>query len=287
MRWPESRSLRLAALLLCAFANTAVAEGYVLGGGIGGDDSGGVSLAALADFSIGQSTWLTMSAGLTNADTFDEPIRTRSANLSLLHQFKQWGVSAEAGIWGDSGLLESTDVGASIFWMPGRWRLSAEIERRDVELTLRRLVADPVLGLTDISAGANADGVGASVRYRTIGGASVSLRAKRFDYDRNLNRLASIELIRRLSPSTLTLAGALRDFEASLGIEWERGEHLLGIEYGRDRLAVGEFDVDSVTGSWALPAGKRTDMEFSLGYSRSEGQDGTLYAGVYLYFFGG
>lgn len=259
----------------------------MLGAGVGFDDNGGLSLVALADVAVTKRTWLTLSGGFADSETRTDDLRTRSLSLGLTQQFEKLRFSINAGRWGDSDNLESDDVQLAGYWDNQRWRLGVNLERRDIELSF--LTPSPVDGQPPVlrQATATADGLGLSVRYRFENQLALSLSVKDFDYDRNLNRLTSLDFIRRISPTTLTLAGALRDRQATVDLEWEVGEQLFGIELARDRLAVGEFDLTSVSGRWTRPMSQRTDIEMSVGYSEPETGEGSVFASVTVYFFGG
>lgn len=271
------------ALIASAEAGTP----YVLGGGIGADDTGGLSLAILADVSLTERTWLTLSAGSTDADTETDSIRTNSARIGLTQEFGAVGIGIGAGTWGDSGRLESNDLNFDVFWKSDSWRLALDYERRDIDLTLVIAPLDVSLPPGLLTASLDGDGIGASVRYSTKQNTSFSVRARQFDYSRDISRLDSLDLIRRISPTTLTLAGALRDAQYSAMIEWEEGSYRFGLEVSRDRLAVGELDVNSVTGTLLAPLGRRMDVEVNLGFSNADGADGGAYGGVFLFFYGG
>lgn len=263
------------------------AQDYVIGAGVGVDDNGGLSVVALADVALRERTWLTLSGGFADSETRVDDLRTRSLGIGLTQQFEKLGFSVNAGRWGDSDNLESDDLQLSAYWDNRRWRFGVNLERRDIKLNF--LVPPPVPGQGPVQrqATATADGLGLSVRYRFDKQLALSFGIKDFDYNRNLNRLASLDFIRRISPTTLTLAGALRDRQATVDLEWEVGEQVFGIELARDRLAIGEFDLTSLSGRWTRPMTQRTDIEIGIGYSEPESGDGTLFASLTVYFFGG
>lgn len=280
------RVLRAACLILL----TATAEAgtpFVLGGGIGADDTGGLSLDVLADISLTERTWLTVSGGSTDADTETDSIRTNSAQIGMTQEFGAIGIGIGAGTWGDSGRLESNDLNFDIFWKSDSWRIALDYERRDIDLTLVIAALDITLPDRQLSTSLDGDGIGASVRYRTEKNTSFTVRARQFDYSRDISRLDSLELIRRISPTTLTLAGALRDAQYSAMIEWEEGNYRFGLEVAKDTLAVGDLDVTSVTGSLLAPLGRRMDIEVNVGFSNADGVDSGAYGGVFLFFYGG
>ncbi|MEO1034987.1 MAG: hypothetical protein AAFX44_05435 [Pseudomonadota bacterium] len=282
-------SLRAALLGAWAFAATAspaYALDYVLGGGVGADDSNGRSLAGLVDVGLTESTFVTLTAAVSDADTVTSNIETRSYDLTISQDFEPFSFSLGAGRWGDDDLIESDDLRARIAVDVGAWRFGIDGERRDIELVFQIVPIGDFDGRR-ITAGVNGDGFGGNVRYRGDDGWSVSLRGMTWDYDRNVDGLALFDLTRRVNPTTLTLAGALRDSSYLATAEWPIGDHLVGIELGRDELAIGDLVVESATVLWTIPSSARTDLELSLGYSESDDGDGAFYASVFVYFFGG
>ncbi len=266
-------------------AASAQARDVILGAGIGTDDSGGQSIAALVDVELTEATYVTVSGGYSEADTLIDAIATRSFDLALSHNFDPISVRLEAGIWGDSDLVESDDIRANIAFSNKRLRIGLDAERRDIDF---QFTLDPIGALPGVSreVALKADGLGASLRLRNDGW-SAFVRGVRYDYDRDLDQFVLLERLRRLQPTTLTLAGALRDDTIAAGVEFELGEHLLGVDYTRDTLAIGDIRVDSISLIWTAPASQRSDLELSLGYSEAEDGDGAVFLNAFLYFFAG
>ena len=279
------RNTSLAAALL-TLAAPAGATDYIVGLGIGADDSDGSSLAALVDIGLTEKTFVTLSGGLSDADTLVANIETRSVDVAFSHDFEPVSVRLGFGRWGDTDLIETDDARVGVALDAGGWRFGVDAERRDIELIFQIQPTGPQAGRR-ITTGVEGDGIGGNVRYRSESGVSVGVRGMTWDYDRNVDGLALFDFVRRINPSTVTLAGALRDSSYTASVDWEVGDHLLGIELGRDELAIGNVEVDSATVLWTIPSSSRTDLELSLGYSEAEGGDGAFYANVFLYFFGG
>ena len=277
----------VAGLLGAMAAANAVAAEYVVGLGIGADDSDGRSAAALVDVALTDSTFLTVSGGISDADTLISNIRTRSWDIGIAQEFEPVTLRLGVGQWGDSDRVESDDIRGGIDVDAGGWRFGLDAERRDIELVFQLEPLSPQNPPRVFSGGVNADGYGGRIRYRTEEGTSLAVRGMRWDYDRNLGGLVFFDLLRRVNPSTLTLAGSLRDSSVMASVDWEIGSHLLGFELGRDELVVGDAEVDSATVLWTIPANARTDIELSLGYSESDDGDSAYFANVFVYFFGG
>ena len=287
MRCSErTRALSALVLLACAPVSALAIDGYAFAAGFAVDEEGGWSLSALADVGFTESNGVTISAGRSEADTVAAEIVTRAFNVAFRQRFGEFGLRVGAGVWGDPDRLDSRDLELGVDWDNGRWRIGLEAERRDIDLTLARIFVDPLIPPETITASAEATGVGASIRYRAANRFSISLRGRRYDYDRNLNALQFLDFVRLVSPTTLTLAGSLRKHTGAVGIEWGRGESLFGLELSQDRLAVGEFDVGSLTGTWLFPVSARGDLELSAGYSKADGGEGAAYLGVLYFFYG-
>lgn len=267
---------------MCAPAN---ATDWVLGGGLGFDEQDGRALSGLVDVGVTDSTWVGLSLGRTEVDSFGDTIESRSANLSVTQRFGNFGVRASAGVWGDPDALESTDLGLGVFYSGPSWYFGVDAERRDLELTFTFLPDNPNVGPVNREANATADGIGARIRYQTENRTRFTLAGRTYDYDRDLNRLTALEFIRRLTPTTLLLSDSLRDSSVSLSLEQEFGEHIVGLELSRDELGVGEVDIDGVALNWLLPAGQRSDLEFIVGVSDSDDTESAWYLQAFYYFY--
>ena len=88
--------------------------------------------------------------------------------------------------------------------------------------------------------------------------------------------------VARLAP-----AYCLVDEFSRVGIERACGEKLVNLNLGRDRSAVDGTDLDSVSAGVPWPVGRRMDLEFHLGRSRTEGFDSSLCGGLSLIVYGG
>ncbi len=261
------------------------ADGITIAGGAAADAEGSLSLSGLVDIGLGNVNALTLIAGTARGDTVTDRIDTRSASLTWTQTYGAGGWYVSGGLWGDADRLESTDYTLGAFASPGGWRFGVDYERREIDLTFS------VAALIDgnpprlVTAGASASGYGGSVRYQWPSRTRVRLSGRRFDYDRNLNQLARLDSVRRISPTTLTLAGALRDFTVTASAEFEAGLSVIGIDVTRDRLAIGAIDVTGVAGRWLTPVGRRADLELSLGYSDSEDDAGAASFGLLLFYY--
>lgn len=263
------------------------ARDYVVAAGVGFDDAGGYTVNLLGDVAVGEQTWFGLSAGLTRAETFGGRIETQTLSATLTHEFGRFGVTAGLGTWGDEDALESRDYRAGFYYRGERWRIGVDTERRDIDLTFGFRPENPLIPLIQRDASARADGVGASIRYRSANDTRWYVRGRRYDYNRDLNRLTALDLIRRLTPTTLILADGLRDTQLSAGVEWPLGAHLLGLELGRSELGVGDIKTSNLTVLWTLPVGQRQDLELSLTLGEADDADSSVFVQAIWYFFGG
>lgn len=279
---------KIAGLLMAGMLTAASASGaeYVLAAGFSVDDNDGLSVSLFGDVAVGESTWLGMSLAATEARAADVEIQSRAASINLAHQIGKVLVNASAGVWGDPDALDSSDFSLGLTYAGAKWRVGVEALRRDLDLTFSFVPDDFSAAPVSRAASAKADGVAARIRYETEGDVSWSLRGKRFDYNRNLDRLTVLDFARRLVPTTLILADGLRDTSISAAVEWPLGDHLVGIELSRDQLGVGDIDIDGIALSWVRPVRTRSDLEFILGMSRADADD-SVYLQVLYYFFGG
>ncbi|MEM8983369.1 MAG: hypothetical protein AAGC71_10095 [Pseudomonadota bacterium] len=278
------RSVTVVAAL--AVTTTAAATEFVVGGGFGADDASGRSLAALVDVGVTDSTFLTLTAAASEGDTLTDTIETQAFTIGITQDIGDFTGRFSIGTWGDSDFVDSIDYRAGLAVTAAGFRFGLDAERRDIDLTLR-IEPGVILPGRDVGVDLVADGIGGNVRYRNDDGFSIGVRGMRWDYDRNIAAAGSIERVLRLNPTTLSIAGALRESTLTGSVEWPLGDHLVGIEIGRDTLEIGGLEVDSATLLWTLPAGKRTDLELSVGYSEADGAEGAYFANVFVYFFGG
>ena len=123
-----------------------------------------------------------------------------------------------------------------------------------------------------------------------VGGVSVGASLREYDYDRDLSPLSGDFIVRRLSPTTLTLSSALTDRTVGINADFPiGGSRELGFGYTRDTLAGGLGDVDSLAVNLLLPAGRRGDLDLGLGISRGDdvfGDEDTFFVSVLYLFYG-
>ena len=124
-------------VLLSLVALTAHAEGYVLGIGVDGDTAQGRSVTAFGDFGVAERTWLSAMASTAETEGIIRNNDTAFADLGLDHWFRPVGVRIGASYWGNSDILDSRDVRASLYVRGEAGSLSANYEKRRFEFDLQ------------------------------------------------------------------------------------------------------------------------------------------------------
>lgn len=277
MSWP-----RTVALLLLSGQCWAAGE-YVVAGGVQGDSADGIAFVLLGDLAVGEETWLSAGVARASVDLNDrDELQTWYGDLAIDHFFDPAGVRLGVAYWGDSSLLDSTDLRASLYFRGGRGYLSFDYEFRDFELDLP---AFDFLRRRQVNFDANGFGLGA--RLDLTDEVDLRFRGMSYDYSVNLRFDPDRELVNLISVTRLSLLNTLVDYRASLG---------LGIDFGLKRV---EFEVaqwegavaGSRTNSYSLrfltPISARNDIEFELGYDDSENYGEVTVFSVLLYFYGG
>lgn len=274
-------------IALLAQAATASAQErlYALGVGISADDGDGLGISASGDIGFTDATSASLSLGVTRAGGDPEDIRSRFWQLGADHDFGPIGAFARIGQAGDPDDFDSDDAELGLYVSPGNWRFTGRYLRRDVDLVLRLINTDPVVTRTVET---QADGLGLTAAYTADNRFRASIGLRRYDFDRDLTRLNQFEVLRRLSPTTLTLSGSLLDSSYTAGVEIPFGQQALSLSVARDRLAAEQRDVDSVSIGWLTPVGDRSDLDVSVGVSDDDapGGDTVAYVSVLYLFYG-
>lgn len=280
------QSLRHLAVGLCFLVTTewvSAENHYLLGAGLSVDDDHGLGVSAMLDYGLSDQTSASMLFTYTKASAIPETISTRSWNLGLNHDFGLLGVDLSVGQWGDRDHFSSDDYSAGVYFRRGRWYASASLLSREIDLTLRATISDRVL---ERSLQTSANGYGAALRYTAEQGNSYFLSGRFYNYDADVTRLNEFEVLRRLSPTAVTLSGALLDSALSAGVEWPIAERFLNVTVSRDATATDELNVDSIVVGLLNPLGSAMDMEISVGYSDIEKSGGSAFVGLLFFYYG-
>lgn len=281
-----ARTAILIAALSCAAGASADERLYAVSVGLSADNGDGLGVIASGDVGITERTSASLSLGLARVDGVPQSVRSRFWQVGADHDFGPLGVFARWGQSGDPDDFDSDDGEFGLYASPGNWRFTGRYLRRDVDLVVRLINADPVI---DRTVGTTADGYGFSARYTSEKRFRFSLGFKRFDFDRDLTLLNRIAVLDRLSPTTLSLSGSLLDASYTAGVEIPFDDSALTLSLARDRLAAEQRDVDSLSVGWLTPAGERSDLEVSLGVSKDDapgGDSNVVYVSVLYLFYG-
>lgn len=270
-------------VLLLLAGNALALDSYVIGAGLEGDSTDGLSASLVGDIAVTENTWLTAAIAQSKVDLPRMQTReTWYGDLGIDHWFNPVGVRLGVAYWGDSDVLDSRDSRASLYWRGDKAMLAAEYEYRDFRFELPA---------TDFFPGRtirfDANGIGLSTRFDLNDKVSLGLYGMDYDYSVNLRLDRNRGILDLFSFSRLSLINSLVDYRAGM---------TLGLEAGRQHWELGvssqkvEFD-GSTTRSATLrlmtPMGERGDIEFSLGVDSSNLYDTVTFLSVFLYFYGG
>lgn len=255
---------------------------YVLGVGVSGDSDSGLAEAAFASVGLTEKTSVT---GIVAHSSIDIPRRQGldawNADLSVDHHFDPVGVEAGVAYWGDSEVLDSTDVRGSLYWRKDGFRIAANAVRRDFTF---------VIPASDFFAGRDvdfdADGLGLSINFDLTENVDLSLSGMDFDYSINLDLSDRLAFLQLISASRLSLINSLVDFRASGTIGVDVGDHRFALDLATWRGEVDGVDTRSATVRWLAPIGSQADIEFGLGYDDSELYGDTTVLSLTLFFYG-
>ena len=134
------RRLYFLVLIGLACNGNAIAEGYILGLGAAADSEDGRALTAFGDFGILENTWLSATVGSTETEAMIGGFSTTFADVGIDHYFNPVGIRISGAYWGDSDILDSDDVRASIYYRDEIASLSADYERRNFDFVFESLL---------------------------------------------------------------------------------------------------------------------------------------------------
>lgn len=265
-------------------APTSEAGSWMLGIGGQVDEDDNQSVLTSFNWGVGRNTWLTFGLGQSSSPADRADVEADTLSIAVDQRFDLVGFTLTAEQWGDSGALETDDLGASIYFARERWRLAVGYQSRDIEIpftltgplggTLRRTVS---LGGDTYSIDARA---GIAERW------NLYLRAAEYDYERDLNVLPRIDRLNLLSTSTLTLANSFIDDERSLGLEREFARVLLNVRVATDHSAIDGSKFETFDAAVLFPVGGRVDLEVNVGAGRSDLFGRGLYGGLLVLVYG-
>ena len=258
-----------------------LAEGYVLGIGGEGDSADGRAFSAFGDFSLTENSWLSLSAMTAETDGIIRDNDTMLGRASIDHFFDPVGVRLGGGYWGNSDILDSRDLSATIYVRGNGGSLSLDYEKRRFEFDLQ---SDLLRGRT---AEFSADGWGLSSRLALGERVNLFLGGMSYDYSRNLRVQPDIDVLAFVSNSRLSMINNLIDSRYSVGMEIKFGLRSIDLTTGRWQTAVDGSRIDSYSIGFLTPVSDRLDAEFRLSLDESESYGTTTAFSFHLYYFGG
>ena len=279
----SSISILRCSILACLACSTgALAEGYILGLGAAGDSADGRAISAFGDFGILENTWLSATLGATETSSSFGDFSTTYADLGIDQYFKPLGVRVSGAYWGDSSILDSTDIRAALYYRNEVASISVDYERRDFDFVFG---ADFRRGRRE--AEFHADGWGMTNRVNVSERTTIRLSGMVYNYSRDIRIQPDIDALRFLSASRLSLINSLLDYRITAGVEYEFGLRSVDLSIGGWKTAVDQSRVASYAIGFLTPMSDRTDIEFRLSFDDSESFGNTTALTVYLYYFGG
>ncbi len=272
---------RSALVLLSLFTASAYAEGFVLAAGLEGDSADGRAISAFGDFSIGENTWMSLSAMAARTEGIFRDNEIVFADIGIDHSFDPIGIRIGASYWGDADILDSRDLLASLYISGETGSISAEFERRNFEFDLQ---SDLLRGRT---AKFSANGLGLRARLKLSEHLGFSLNGMTYDYSRNIRLQPEIDTLVFLSSSRLSMINSLIDYRFNAGLEFKFGLRSIDVKVGRWQTAIDGGNVDSYSLGFLTPVSDRLDVEFRIAFDDSDTFGRTTALSVYLYYFGG
>lgn len=273
---------RFITFLLLAGNALAAGDGFMIGGGVESDTEDGVSAALIGGVGLAKNTWLSAGVAMSTVElTRGREIDALYADVELDHYFDPVGVRIGAAYWGDSDVLESNDWRAAIYWRNESVTLAAEYEFRDFDfiipstdfVSVRELMFD-------------ADGIGASAKFKTSENTSLFLSGKKFDYSVPFRPVENVDAANLVTVSRLSLINTLIDHRASVSFSIDRGLKNWEIDFTTWEGVLAGSRTNSLTLRFLTPMTDKTDVEFGLGYDDSELYGDVTFFSLYLYFYG-
>lgn len=276
------KQVTLSALLVLVIVESALAEAFVLGVGAEADSADGRALTAFGDFGVAEKTWLSATVSSYETDNVFGGMRTTLVDAGIDHWFKPVGIRAGASYWGNSDILDSVDLNASLYFRGENFMLSANYKHRDFDFVILSDFPD-----LRREVGFTADGWGLTSRFPLGKSVSLHMGGMQFDYSRNIRIQQDIDSLRFLSSSRLSMINSLIDHRVNAGLEFKFGLRSIDLTAGSWQTAVDGGKVNSFSLGFLTPLSDRTDAEFRFSYDDSESFGNTTALSVYLYYFGG
>ena len=270
------------ALLSIACNGGALAADYILGIGAAADTEDGRAYSAFGDFGITDNTWLSATLGSTETEAMIGGFSTSFYDVGIDHYFSPLGIRLSGAYWGDSNILDSADVRASLYYRDDLASFAADYERRNFDFVFESAILQD-RRKTEF----HADGWGLTSRIKFGDRVTMRLSGMHYDYSRNIRIQPEIDVLRFLSASRLSLINSLIDYRINAGLEFRFGLRSIDVSAGTWQTAVDQSRVNSYTIGFLTPMTDRTDIEFRFSFDDSENFGNTTSLTVFLYYFGG
>ncbi len=272
------------ALLLAVISSPALADqgDYLLAIGFDADDAGSRAATLVADYAVGDVTWMSFAFAKTDIDADQSvSIDTSFVNVELDHYFDPRGVRFGVSYWGDSDVLDSLDSTFSLYLRGSRFSLSGDVEYRSFEFDI-----PPSRQFDGRDVQFDAWGLGATARFDVAENASVFVSGIGYDYSVDLRLNQNRPIVQLLNVSRRSLINSLIDYRASIALGIDQELSRWTIDFATWRGAVDQGQTNSATVRFLTPVSERFDAEFGLGYDDSELYGEVTFFSVFLYFYG-
>jgi hypothetical protein len=237
----------------------------------------------IADNGVTEKTWISGSVGISTVDLPNgSSLNTLNTDIGIDHWFEPIGVRFDVAYWGDDEVLDSVDLRGSLYWRNDSFSIAVDYERRDFDFNIPRTDFFPGRQITF-----DAQGVGASARYKISDSVSVNVTGIDYDYSANLSLDSNRGILELLSVTRLSLINSLIDYRVGGGLSFDIGEQSWGLDYRTWRGAVDGSQTNSTTLHFLTPLGERGDVEFSVGVDDSDTFGSVTFFSVFLFFYGG
>jgi hypothetical protein len=255
---------------------------YILGAGVSVDDQNGIAAIVVADWSVGERTWLSTSIGRNKVELPNrQDLDTWYGDISIDHFWEPAGARFGIAYWGDARTLDSVDYVAALYTRGDKGTISIDAEYRDLELEL-----PPIDLFARTSIPFNTSGLGLSGRLKLSQRTDFRISGMSYEYNINLRIDDTDRVVRLLSISRLSLLSSLIDWRVSAGFGIDLGLQRWQLDVAKWRGAIDGGDNRSVTISFLTPMTDKTDIEISLGYDDSDLYGEVAVLNLFLYFYG-
>lgn len=279
-----SKSSALIFAISLLMSATATADGGVILGMSGeADTSSGRLISGFIDYGFTEDTRVSAVLARTITGGPVGGLDTLYADMSAEHSFGPIGLAVSGAYWGDKDLLDSKDLRGSIFFRGDSASLSVDYERRAFDFVFASILEQDLIRTVEFTA----DGLGAAGSVKLGKRNRLFASGMSYDYSRNIRLQTSIDNLRFLSSSRLSLMNSLIDYRLSAGVDFQL-EHnrAIDITLSRWQTAIDGGTVDSISFGFVAPSGIATDTELRIFFDKSENYGSTLALSVSFYYFG-